>query len=64
LECAAGALDGDDPETGARGELREETGYVAQSLQRLGSFNGSTGISDERFRLFLAPSDPSALTVR
>ena len=54
LECPAGALDGDDPETGARRELREETGYVARSLQRLGSFNGSTGISDERFHLFLA----------
>jgi len=54
LECPSGGLDGDTPEFGARRELEEETGWVADSLAPLGSFYGSNGISDERFHLFLA----------
>jgi ADP-ribose pyrophosphatase len=34
--------------------LEEETGWQAGTLAPLGSFYGSTGISDERFHLFLA----------
>jgi ADP-ribose pyrophosphatase len=54
LECPSGGLDGEAPEPAARRELEEETGWVAGSMAPLGSFYGSTGISDERFHLFLA----------
>lgn len=54
LECPSGALDGEPPETAARRELEEETGWVAGAVASLGSFYGSNGISDERFHLFLA----------
>jgi len=54
LECPSGGLDGEPPEVAARRELEEETGWVAGSLAPLGSYYGSSGISDERFHLFLA----------
>ena len=54
LECPSGGLDGEAPELAARRELEEETGWVAGAMAPLGSFYGSTGISDERFHLFLA----------
>ena len=54
LECPSGGLDDDDPETAARRELEEETGWVADHLQPLGSFYASVGISDELFWVFLA----------
>jgi ADP-ribose pyrophosphatase len=54
LECPAGGLDGDSPEDAAHRELCEETGYAAGRLLPLGVFNASTGISDERFHVFLA----------
>lgn len=54
LECPSGGLDGEPPEIAAQRELEEETGWVAGRLQSLGSYFGSTGISDERLHLFLA----------
>jgi ADP-ribose pyrophosphatase len=53
LECPAGGLDGEAPEIAARRELLEETGWAAETLEPLGSFYGSNGISNERFHLFL-----------
>lgn len=41
-------------EAGARRELEEETGYRAGEIVPLGAFAGSSGISNERFHLFLA----------
>lgn len=54
LECPSGGLDGEDVETAARRELEEETGYRAGHVERLGSFYGSTGISNERYHVCLA----------
>ena len=54
LECPSGGLDGEDAETAARRELEEETGYVAGAITQLGSFYGSTGISNERYDVCLA----------
>ena len=38
----------------AQRELEEETGWIAEKLEALGSFYGSNGISDETFHLVLA----------
>jgi ADP-ribose pyrophosphatase len=54
LECPSGGLDGEPPEVAARRELEEETGYRARRLTPLGSYFGSSGISDEEYHLFLA----------
>lgn len=54
LECPSGGLDGEPPDVAARRELEEETGYLARAVEPLGTFYGSSGISDERFHLFLA----------
>jgi ADP-ribose pyrophosphatase len=54
LECPSGGLDGQPPEQAARRELEEETGWLAGSMTLLGAFFGSSGMSDERFHVFLA----------
>lgn len=54
LECPAGGLDGESARTAAGRELEEETGYRAGALEPLGTFFGSSGISDEVAHLFLA----------
>ena len=54
LECPSGGLDGEDVERAARRELEEETGYRAGRVELLGSFYGSTGISNERYHVCLA----------
>ena len=64
LECPAGGLDGQDPETAARRELEEETGYVGGTWTSLGRFVGSSGASDEQFDVFLATGIRPGGTVR
>ncbi len=54
LECPSGGLDGEPPEVAARRELEEETGHRAARWEHLGVFQGSSGISDEHYHLFLA----------
>src|SRR5262245_10415643 len=54
LECPSGGLDGEAPETAARRELEEESGYRAELLTWLGHFVGSSGISSEEYDIFLA----------
>lgn len=54
-ELAAGTLEPPEPiEECAARELEEETGYVADQLDHLGSFYAAPGISTERMHAFLA----------
>lgn len=55
LEAVAGTLEaGERPETAARRELEEETGYVAETIRPLGLIVPCPGYSSERLYLFHA----------
>ena len=55
LEAPAGMLEtGEAPEHGAHRELREETGYAADSLELLGGFWMAPGYSTEYMYVYLA----------
>jgi ADP-ribose diphosphatase len=55
LELPAGLVDdGEDPESGAKRELKEETGYSAKSWKGLGWLHTLPGISSQRAHVFLA----------
>ncbi|MBX3283142.1 MAG: NUDIX hydrolase [Acidobacteria bacterium] len=55
LELPAGTLnEGEDPEVGARRELEEEIGVVAEKIEKLCEFYVSPGFLTERMHLFLA----------
>lgn len=54
LECPSGGLEDETPDAAAHRELEEETGWQAGALAPLGTFYGSSGISNEAFHLFLA----------
>lgn len=66
VELPAGLLDqeGEDPETVARRELLEETGYVAASWSHLATTYSSPGITSEVLHMYLARglslTDPGA----
>jgi ADP-ribose pyrophosphatase len=54
-EIPAGRLDpGEPPEACAMRELREETGYSAESVELLTTFYTTPGFTDERIHLFMA----------
>jgi ADP-ribose pyrophosphatase len=54
-EIPAGKLDiGEEAETCARRELKEETGYHAEFLEKLNGFYTSPGFADEYIHLFEA----------
>ena len=54
-EIPAGKLDrGEKPEIGAKRELREETGYEAKILKKIGEFYLSPGYSTEYMYLLVA----------
>jgi ADP-ribose pyrophosphatase len=51
----AGTLEpGEDPEDGVNRELREETGYEAESIQHLTTVEPANGFADSAFHYFLA----------
>ncbi len=55
LELPAGLVDEDEnPETGAKRELKEETGYSGKSWNNLGWLHTLPGISSQRAHVFLA----------
>lgn len=55
LELPAGTLsEGEDPEVGARRELEEEIGVVAEKIEKLCEFYVSPGFLTEKMHLFAA----------
>ena len=55
LEVPAGGIDvGETPETAARRELLEETGFTAKDFEPLGGFYTTPGFCTERMHPFLA----------
>jgi ADP-ribose pyrophosphatase len=55
LEIPAGGIDpGESPEEAVRREMREETGFLPQKVQRLGGFYSSPGFCTEYLYLYLA----------
>lgn len=55
LEVPAGTREpGEEPERTAARELREETGFAAVELERIGGFYTAPGFCDEYIHLFLA----------
>jgi len=55
LEIPAGGIDeGESPEDAVRREMREETGYLPQTVARLGGFYSAPGYATEYLYLYLA----------
>ena len=55
LEIPAGGINpGEDPETAVCRELREETGYLPEKVERLGGFYSAPGYCTEYLHLYLA----------
>lgn len=54
-EIPAGKLEiGEDPASSAKRELEEETGYIAEKLEKITGFYTSPGFADEYIHLFRA----------
>jgi 8-oxo-dGTP pyrophosphatase MutT (NUDIX family) len=55
LEFPGGVFEkGESPEAAAARELREETGYTADKLEKLGEFNPNPALMSNRVHFFLA----------
>ena len=56
VELPGGLVDEDeDPETAARRELEEETGYTAEKLEKIGEVSPNPAIMDNRAYTYIAP---------
>lgn len=60
IEACAGKLEGDDPETCARKEAREETGYLVGEIEKAYDCFTSPGSVTERLTMFLGFVDGEA----
>lgn len=60
IEACAGLLDGDDPETCARKEAAEETGYRVTAIRHLFDAYMSPGSVTEKLHFFVATYDPTS----
>ncbi len=61
-EVVAGLIDpGEEPETTAARELKEESGLEAKRVEKLGSFLTTPGLADELLHLYYAEVDASDL---
>lgn len=58
IECAAGLLEGDDPEAAIRREVQEELGVTVGSVTRVFESYMSPGSVTERLHFFAAPFAP------
>jgi nudix-type nucleoside diphosphatase (YffH/AdpP family) len=58
LEAAAGVLDGASPEQRIRDEIREETGYRVDRVDKVLELFASPASLTERVHYFVAPYDP------
>lgn len=61
-EACAGMIGNEDAETAVRREAYEEMGVTLTSLECIGRFWSSPGVSTERHTLFLAPYGAAART--
>jgi nudix-type nucleoside diphosphatase (YffH/AdpP family) len=59
IEVCAGKLDGNDPVTGIRHEIEEETGYAVTALTEVLQIFPSPGSVTERLHLFVGDYDAS-----
>jgi nudix-type nucleoside diphosphatase (YffH/AdpP family) len=59
VEAAAGVLDGASPEERIRAEIREETGYRVEHVDKVMELFASPGSLTERVHYFVAAYDPS-----
>jgi nudix-type nucleoside diphosphatase (YffH/AdpP family) len=59
IECAAGLLDDDDPETAMRREAEEETGVAVGEVEHVFDVYMSPGSVTERLHFYAAPYDAS-----
>jgi nudix-type nucleoside diphosphatase (YffH/AdpP family) len=59
IEAAAGVLDGASPEDCVRKEIREETGYQVERVDKVLELFASPGSLTERVHYFVAEYDPT-----